>query len=162
MGLPKFIDTNIETWLKSFNFSTSIKTRFGETDAFGHINNVNYFSYFEQARLDYFEHFKLFELLNVVDSFKESLSENLVVTANLECHYLAELYYGQIIDVFVRTARIGNSSFDLEYAILERENGKLSAVGRGAIVYINRIKNRSEALPDIVKEVITEYENIPM
>ncbi len=33
---------------------TLIRTRFGESDAFGHINNVSFFTYLEQARVDFF------------------------------------------------------------------------------------------------------------
>lgn len=158
MGLPQYIKPDIETWLKSFRFKTTFRTRFSETDAFGHINNVSYFTYFEQARIDYFEHLQLFNHLNNIKELQGEANDNLIVTASLECNYLAQLFYGQDIDIYVRTSRLGNSSLDLEYAIVERENKKLVAVGTGAIVNINGKTNKSEPLPSFIKDKINEYE----
>lgn len=159
MAKPSFIETDLEKWLKSFRFKTSSRTRFGETDAFGHINNVSYFTYFEQARIDYFENLEIFEQLNIRKSLLAEPNDNIVVTANLECHYLSELLYGQNIDTYVRTARLGNSSFDLEYAIVDDKNN-LIAVGQGSIVYINRTTKKGEPLPERVKKTIAAYENL--
>lgn len=157
MAIPSFINTDLEIWLKKFMFSTTFKTRFNETDAFGHINNVSYFAYFEQARLDYFEH------LNLLDEFSisriEAFKDNLIVSANLECHYLSQLYYGQNIEIFVRTSKIGRSSFELEYCLLE-DKKLIAAIGRGSIVYINKKSGKSTPLPEDIKEKISLFENI--
>lgn len=158
MGLPSFIGNDLNEWMTKFNFSTFYKTRFSETDAFGHINNVSFFSYFEQARLDYFEHLNLFEDLNLITDDKPH--DNLIVTANLECHYISQLYYGQKINIFVRTSKIGNSSFELEYYLIEQGNGNLAAIGRGSIVNINKLTGRSEPFPRHVKEKLIEYEKL--
>lgn len=156
MGLPSFITLDIEEWVKEFKFSTTIRTRFSETDAFGHINNVSFFSYFEQARLDYFAALNLFNELNL--SQLEQPMENLIVTANLECHYLAQLYYNQNINICVKTSSIGKSSFELQYCILEEESKNLIAIGRGSIVYINRKTGKSEPLSEIVKNKLIDFE----
>ncbi len=160
MGIPLFIKPDMKAWLASFHFKTSFRTRFSETDAYGHINNVSYFAYFEQARLDYFAHLELFKQLQVMKSHLDPNSKHLVVTANLECNYLSQLFYGQNIDVYVRTARIGKSSFDLEYAVLDQKENTLVAVGRGSIVYVNRETNKSESLPEAFKKQLAKYEDI--
>jgi len=152
MAYPEFIQQDIETWFQKFRFSTPIKVRFGETDAFGHVNNVSFFTYFEQARLEYFDY------LNLLETILEPSHESLIVTANLECHYLSQLFYGQTIDVYVRTSKIGNSSFDLEYAVKEQKLGSMVAVGRGTIVYIDIQTNRSKALPQHSKEILASFE----
>lgn len=156
MAIPSFIDTDLETWLKKFKFSTAFKTRFNETDAFGHINNVSYFAYFEQARLDYFEYLNLLKEFSI--SRIEIPDDNLIVSANLECHYLSQLYYGQNIKIFVRTSKMGRSSFELEYCLLE-DNQQIAAIGRGTIVYINRKSGKSTPLPETIKEKIVSFEN---
>lgn len=151
MALPSFVQPNIEEWLKSFKFYTTIRPRFNETDAFGHINNVNFFTYFEQARLDFFEE------LTLVNSLVDSLNESIIVTANLECHYLSQLFYGQKIQVHVRASKIGRSSFELEYAIIEQVQQAVVAIGRGTIVYINKKTNRSEELPSFIKDIFQQF-----
>ena len=152
MAYPDFIRQDIEAWFQKFHFSSSIKVRFGETDAFGHVNNVSFFTYFEQARLEYFDH------LNLLETLLEPSHESLIVTANLECHYLSQLFYGQTIEVFVRTSKIGNSSFDLEYAVKEVRSGTMVAVGRGTIVYIDIQTNKSKLLPQLSKEILASFE----
>lgn len=160
MAIPSFIKTDLETWLKGFNFHTLFRTRFSETDAFGHVNNVSYFTYFEQARLDYFDNLKMFEALGI-DRYNQN-NENIVVTANLECHYLAQLYYGQEIEVYVKASSIGRSSFELQYCLIEKEQELIAAVGRGSVVYINRKTGKSEPLPQILKDKLINYDNIPV
>ena len=156
MAIPSFVDMDLESWFKKFKFSTAFKTRFSETDAFGHINNVSYFAYFEQARLDYFEYLNLLKEFSM--SRIETPDDNLIVTANLECHYLSQLYYGQDIKIFVRTSKIGRSSFELEYCLLE-DKGQIVAIGRGSIVYINKKSGKSTPLPGFIKEKIGSFEN---
>lgn len=150
MAIPSFVETDLVTWAKSFKFFSSFRTRFSETDAFGHINNVSYFTYFEQARVDYFDSLKLFETLGI-DIFDQN-SEYIVVTANLECHYLAQLYYGQEIKVYVKTSNIGRTSIELQYCLLEKEQGLAAAIGRGSVVYINKKTGKSEPLPQILRD----------
>ncbi len=154
MGYPNFVGEDIEKWMEQFHFSTAIKIRFSETDAYGHVNNVSYFTYFEQSRLEYMEH------LGIVEQLVNESSDTLVVTANLECHYLNQLHYGQIIHVHVKTVRIGKSSFDLEYVITDQEKEKIAAVGRGTIVHVNRMNNRSEAIPEAIKEKLTRFDMV--
>lgn len=158
MAIPPFVETDLETWSKSFNFSTSIRTRFSETDAFGHINNVSYFTYFEQARVEYFDSLKIFEYLGI-DIFDRD-SDYIVVTANLECHYLAQLYYGQDVEVYVKTSSIGRTSFELQYCLLEKERGLIAAIGRGSVVYINKKTGKSQPLPQILRDRLAIQDNV--
>ncbi|MBI2455351.1 MAG: acyl-CoA thioesterase, partial [candidate division NC10 bacterium] len=47
---------DLDALLSKFKFSTPIRVRFCETDANRHVNQVSYFVYVEQARMDYFAH----------------------------------------------------------------------------------------------------------
>ncbi|MGF7186680.1 acyl-CoA thioester hydrolase [Desulfitispora alkaliphila] len=149
--MEKITQPSPEAWLEKFRFSTSIRTRFCETDAFGHINNVSYFIYFEQARVEYLRELALeSEMLRNKEFF--------VVTADLYCQYLAELYFGDQLDVKLRATRVRNSSFDFEYAIVRPKDGKIAAAGRGAIVFMNRNTKKSMRIPEHLKEKLYEYE----
>lgn len=147
MRYPDFVQPDLRSWLKQFHFSTSLRTRFSETDAFGHINNVSYFIYLEQARIDYMQ-----QLNAVNEVFYQK--DYMIVTANLEIHYLSPLYHGQMINIHVRTSRLGKSSFELEYVI--EKNGTVAAVGKGALVFIDKKNNQSAPLPEkFVHEIMT-------
>ncbi|MBE3595521.1 MAG: acyl-CoA thioesterase [Hydrogenibacillus sp.] len=175
MGIP-FIDEPLERWAERFRFYRPFKVRFGEIDAFGHVNNVVYFRYFEQARIEYLAH------LGVFREMFEGSTSSIIVAANLEAHYLAPVYFDEQIDVGVKAERIGRSSIDLSYVVrrpsgascardgatganvdVPRSSGekpKVVAVGRGTIVHVDRASGKSLPVPDDVRRAVETYERL--
>jgi acyl-CoA thioester hydrolase len=149
-GMKKetFVQPDPPGWMEKFQFSTLIKIRYCETDMLGHVNNVSYFMYFEQGRIEYFEHLGLTDEL-----FGE---EKVSVVADLECQYFAQMYLRDPLKLHVRVARIGRSSLDIEYAITV--NDQLKAAGRGAIVLIDTKSGKSTPVPEDIRERIRSFE----
>ncbi|QAY66942.1 acyl-CoA thioesterase [Paenibacillus protaetiae] len=143
-----FIQPDMEGWLQKFHFDVPIKVRYCETDMLGHVNNVSYFMYFEQGRIDYFENLDLTDAL----FGKERVS----VVADLECQYLAQVYLKDPLRLHVRAARLGRSSIDIHYALAA--NGELKAAGRGTIVLIDTGTGKSTPIPDTARERIAAFE----
>lgn len=150
--MRKLIQPDQETWLSKFHYSTPIRVRFCETDAFGHVNNVSYLIYFEQARVDYIKE------LELEDEFLTS-RDYYIVTADIYCQYLGEVEFGEELEVRIRTSKLGNTSFDLEYAIIVKDTNNLVAAGRGAIVFMDSSTKKKTPIPDYIKEKIAKYEN---
>lgn len=148
MRKESFIQPNPESWLEKFHYSIPIKVRYCETDMLGHVNNVSYFMYFEQGRIEYFENLGLFDSMFG--------SEKVAVVADLECQYLAQMYRSDKVNLHVRVASIGRSSLDVEYAVVVEDT--LKAAGRGAIVLIDTASGKSTPLPEEVREVIAAFE----
>ncbi|MGF9713357.1 acyl-CoA thioesterase [Paenibacillus sp. JMULE4] len=148
MKTISFVQPDPQSWLEKFHFSIPIKVRYCETDLLGHVNNVSYFMYFEQGRIEYFEHLALTE-----DLFND---KTVSVVANLECQYLASIYLRDPLKLHIRTANIGRSSLDLEYALAV--NGQLKAAGRGTIVLVDTNSGKSTPIPDAAREAIRSFE----
>ncbi|BFH60780.1 MULTISPECIES: acyl-CoA thioesterase [Paenibacillus] len=148
MKKESFIQPDAESWLQKFHFSIPIKVRYCETDMLGHVNNVSYFMYFEQGRIEYFENLGLFDAMFG--------GEKVAVVADLECQYLAQMYRSDKVQLHVRVASIGRSSLDVEYAVVV-EN-RLKAAGRGAVVLIDQASGKSTPIPDEVRVVIAAFE----
>lgn len=156
MSRVDFIIPNQEEWLQMFNFETQIKVRFSETDAFGHLNNVSHIIYFEQARLD------LFQDIEMMDYFMDPDCRTMMVTADIHCHYLGQIFFGQPLGVKVRVAHLGNSSADIQYAIVDTRNQKLLAAARGAVVHIDKKLGKSSPWPVQIKSKIIRFgEKLP-
>lgn len=153
MALPPYIQPDLQTWLQKFRFSTRIEPRFSETDAFGHINNVSYFIYFEQGRLDYFGELKLLDHWSGMERAK-----SYPVVADLACDYLQELFFNQAILLQVRTASIGRTSIELEYALIREADKVLIAAGRGRLVNIDTITKKPTPLSSKFIQLIQSYE----
>lgn len=148
--IAPYVGPDVQAWLDKFHFSIPIKVRYSETDMSGHLNNVSYFIYFEQGRVDYAEHLQIREQL-----FNE---KNISVVADLECKYLAQVLLHEPLKLWVRVAKIGRSSADYEYALVEANTGQLKAIGRGAMVYIDKQAGRSASLPEEVREKLKAFE----
>nr|WP_246246138.1 thioesterase family protein [Paenibacillus lemnae] len=137
--------------MQTFHFSFPIKIRYCETDMLGHVNNVSYFMYFEQGRIEYFEH------LNLTD---ELFSQKAVsVVADLECQYLAQMYLKDPLILHVRVAEIGRSSMEIQYAIMVKD--QLKAAGRGTIVLVDTASGKSTPIPEEARRVISDFEQWP-
>lgn len=148
MKKQTFIQPDAAGWLNKFKFSVPIKIRYCETDMLGHVNNVSYFMYFEQGRIEYFEN------LNLTDALfgKHAVS----VVADLECQYLMQLYLKDKMNLHVRAARIGRSSIEIEYAIVVE--GALKAAGRGTIVLVDTKTGKSTPIPQFARDEIAAFE----
>jgi acyl-CoA thioester hydrolase len=147
-----YIQPDPQGWMEKFHFSIPLKVRYCETDMLGHVNNVSYFIYFEQGRGDYLDHLGLSNTLFNQDT--------VTVVADLECQYLAQIFMKEPLQLHVRTAKMGRSSLDLEYAIVEADTGVLKATGRGAMVHIDTKTGKSVPLPDSARSQIMSFEGM--
>lgn len=122
---------NIENWLKSFQFSTPVKVRFSETDAFGHLNNTKVFVYFEEGRIEFFKE------IGLMQQWLSKGGEGIPVTSDLQCDYLRQVYFDDRLLVNVKIASIGTTSIDLHYMI-KNGQGEICITGRGRMVQVHK------------------------
>lgn len=99
--------------------------RWGDMDAYQHVNNVAYLGYLEEARIDL-----LFRL--GAEAGGAALREGLVV-ARHEIDYLAPLvWHPRGIDVEVWVAALGGASIDVAYVV--RDDERTYAKARSTLV----------------------------
>lgn len=128
-------------------FENEIDVRYCETDAMGHINNVSYFIYFEQARVDFFRHLAG---ADAMDQFQ-------FVLVSAGCDYIEQAYFGRPLTIRTVVSRIGNKSFTLDHEVVEKNSGKLIARGRAVVVVFDTETGRAQVVPDILKEKMEAY-----
>ena len=111
--------------------------RWGDLDAFGHVNNATYLIYAQEAR---FAWSKMIEM----------------VVARAEVDFIAPIYSGDIyIDVEIWVNKIGNSSFGLTY---EMKNGdELVARVKTVQVTVAMDTKKSRPINDAEREFLTQY-----
>lgn len=95
-----------------FHFKIPIPIRFADIDAFGHVNNAIYLTYFEIARSAYWE--------EVIEWDWNQLG---IIIRKSAVEYLKPILLTDKIYAYVRTSKIGRSSFDLEYVLVKEING---------------------------------------
>lgn len=121
-----------------------IQVRFGETDALGHINNTSYFVYLEEARIRFFETL----------GYSMKLDEWKFILASTKCDFVSQGYFDQLLTVKTYVSRIGSKSFHLEHDIVCSQTNELIAKGNAIIVYYDFKNQKSEELPELLKEAL--------
>lgn len=141
-----YID-NYEKWASDFEFSTPVRVRFSETDMYGHLNNTVPFTYFELARIEFFK----FTQLNGWSGMEAP--NNILVVADLQCDFLQQVFFDELLTVYVKTAKVGSSSMDLHY-LVKNEKQIPVFVGRGAIVQIDKKTGKPASWTDEERQLL--------
>src|SRR5699024_4018615 len=129
----------MKTWREEFSFSIDIKIRCSETDMFGHMNNVSVFTYFEEARIGFMYKIALFEF--------NANPDELPNVAELQCDYHAQVYSGESIKLYVKPAKLGNSSIAIHYMAVKKD-GTICFTGRRKLVKVNMKSGKPSPLTD--------------
>lgn len=123
----------------------TISTRWMDNDAYGHVNNVVYYSWFDTAVNAY-----LIEQ-GVLDIAHGSTIGLVIET---QCNYFEPLAFPQNVDAGIRVARLGNSSVRYEVGLFAQGAPLSAARGHFVHVYVDRATRRPASLPQPLKTVL--------
>ncbi|MGV8922568.1 MAG: acyl-CoA thioesterase [Thermomonas sp.] len=125
-------------------FQHAIEPRWRDLDAFGHVNNSNFLTYLEEARIRWFE---TFGGQWVNDAIAPLL-------AAVQLNYRAPIDYPSTISVELFAQRIGNTSLTVGHRIRSADGSVLHADGHVVMVWIDRATGRPIALPELVLKAL--------
>ena len=143
-----------ETPLGDYPVTIELPVLWGHMDALQHVNNVQYFRYFESARIAYGDRIDIYRFLEE-DGIGPILAET-------SCTFLKPLRYPDTIVVGCRTVRLTDSDMEQEYAAYSRRLNKIAAKGTGRIVAYDYRALKRAAFPPALIERITELEERPL
>jgi len=127
-----------------FLYQLEFPIRWGDMDALGHVNNIMYFRYFEQARLLWFEQIGYAPL--------GSASEGLVIVDN-HAEYVKPVIYPMQVSVRMYGHSPGRSSFISVYIL--SVDDVVYTRGSAKIVWVDTVLNKSIPLPDAVRAMVS-------
>jgi len=133
--------------VEGFPVVVPIEVRFRDLDALGHVNNAVYLTYLEVARVAYFSRLQ-----------RDWLEKGHFILARAEVDFLRPILLEDPVEVGVRVARLGRSSFDMEYLVLAA--GEEAARGKTVQVWLEG--GRPTPLPQEVRARIAEVEGRPL
>ncbi|MBR9990136.1 MAG: acyl-CoA thioesterase [Gemmatimonadetes bacterium] len=135
--------------LAAFPIITTVPVAWGEMDAFGHVNNIVYFRYFESARFAYLE----------AIGFRGDTPDGIgPILASTQCRFRLPLTYPDTVHIGARTIETGDDRFTMEYRIISDAHGDTAAEGGGVIVAYDYRNVRKAALPEEVRARIRDVE----
>ena len=132
-----------------YRFSTRLRVGFDETDAQAVVYYGRYFPYCDRARVEYQRHLGLLHTLPPGLEF---------VMRKTQCEYEAPARFDDELEVFIRTAAIGRSSWRVEVAVHERESGVLLARAEQVMVLIDRAARQPTVVPDSWRAAVEAFE----
>ncbi|HEX7367863.1 MAG TPA: thioesterase family protein [Pelobium sp.] len=138
--------------IRDYFFRVPIPIRFSDMDMFGHANNAVYLTYFEQARSAYWK-----------DVISWDWKATGIIVARSEVNYLQPIILEEAIFAYVKTARLGNSSWDIEYVLVcQKEDGSLSlrTTGKTVQVAIDYETKKPTPIPKTERELMLKYDNL--
>lgn len=115
-----------------------IPTRWADNDAYGHVNNVVYYAWFDTVVNEYLIRAGVLDV---------AAGEVIGVVAETQCRYFSELSFPQTVSAGLRVARLGNSSVRYEIGIFGPQAQTAAAQGHFVHVYVDRATRRPAALP---------------
>lgn len=130
--------------------------RFGDEDSYGHVNNVRFLQFLEDARV-----LLMSEPLDG-GSFMELLdADHYTLVARQEIEYLAPLNFSTTpAAVDVRVTAVGASSFEMGYTVRDRveADGSLtSAIASTSLVLVSRSTGRPVRISDVQRSVLESW-----
>ena len=137
---------------EDFRFHFPLRVRWPECDAQGIAFNGAYLTWTEVAYAEYCRHlgFRLYKAseLNIFDT----------VTVKVTIEYKAPALVDEVLDVWVRVARMGNSSLTLEFEMCREGADVLVAKVEGIYATYDNQARKTYPIPDEVRRVFSHFE----
>jgi acyl-CoA thioester hydrolase len=129
----------------AFAHFTAITTRWIDNDAYGHINNVVYYEYFDTV-------VNAFLIAQGVLDIAKGATIGLVVETH--CNYFKPIAFPDNLRVGLKVARLGTSSVRYDIGIFRNDDDTASAQGHLVHAYVDRASGRPVPLPDALKKAL--------
>lgn len=137
---------------KQYSHFYPITVRWGEMDAFGHVNNTVFYRYSEDGRMDY--------LRRAFASVAEA-TEGAPIIADLRCNFRQQLKFPAEVEIATRTSRLGNTSFHMEQALYYKGEMDAIAAFEAVLVWFDYNRQSSAPLPESIRTLTREMEAVP-
>ncbi|MFN7014434.1 MAG: acyl-CoA thioesterase, partial [Bacteroidia bacterium] len=134
-------------------FHTShIQIRFADIDKLGHVNNAKYLTYFEIARMQFFED----EFKNISDLDWKTKG---LILAKTEVEFIVPILLEDKVEIETFCTKIGNKSFDLAYRVFRINNQErmLAAKGSSVLVAFNYLEQKSIPVEESWKKELSRF-----
>jgi len=131
-----------------FKYSAVTRVGFSDTDAQGIVYYGRYLPYFDLARVEYHRHLGLLR----IDEHHELVMRACTV------EYFAPALFDDLLEVFVRLARIGKTSATYELAAYRVEDELLMVTAKQTLVLVDLEERRARPIPEELKHAVRAFE----
>lgn len=123
----------------------SIATRWKDNDVYGHVNNVEYYSYFDTV---------INTFLITEGGLDIHRGAAIGLCAESHCRFLREIAFPGSVDAGLRVEKLGNSSVRYGIGLFRGGEDALAAEGWFVHVFVDRESRRSRPIPDSIRAAL--------
>jgi acyl-CoA thioester hydrolase len=123
----------------------AIPTRWMDNDVYGHVNNVQYYSYFDTVINEY---------LIRAGGLDIHAGEVIGVCAESHCTFHAAIAFPDTVRAGLRVGELGRSSVRYEIGLFTGEGDEPAATGWFVHVFVDRESRRPAAIPDGIRTAL--------
>jgi acyl-CoA thioester hydrolase len=140
----------VQQLLAAYPVLVTQQVAWGDMDSCRHVNNVVYFRYFENARLEYFRR---------LDWFNYEIEAGVgPIISKTEARYRRPLAYPDVIHIGARLLGMEIDRFVLEHRLVSEKLGEVAAEGQVTVVAYRYAEQKKTPLPDELKRRIAALE----
>ena len=126
--------------------TTEITTRWKDNDIYGHVNNVEYYSYFDSTINEY---------LIAAGGLDIHHGPAIGLCVESGCRFTASLSFPGTVGAGLRVVTLGRSSVRYEIGLFDGAGGKPAAEGFFVHVFVDRVSRRPTPIPPTVREALS-------
>jgi acyl-CoA thioester hydrolase len=130
----------------AYPYLLDLNTRWKDNDVYGHVNNVEYYSYFDTVINSY---------LIREGGLDIHAGPVIGLCAESHCRFLQPLAFPERVSAGLRVAHLGRSSVRYEIALYGEGSPEPAAEGWFVHVFVDRQTRRSQPLPDALRTALT-------
>jgi acyl-CoA thioester hydrolase len=126
------------------HFAT-LTTRWKDNDVYGHVNNVEYYSFFDTVINDF---------LIRCGGLDVARGPVIGICAESHCRFLASLAFPMPVEAGLRVAHLGRSSVRYEIGLFAPGAGEPAAEGWFVHVFVDREDRRPRPIPELLRAAL--------
>lgn len=134
---------------ETFRHKTPIQIRFNDLDAYNHVNNNVYASYYDLGKESYFA-----DVLQC--DFRRQ--EVVFIVAHISFDFIEPIHYGDNIVVETRISHLGTKSFTLRQQARNQATGRVVCKGETVMVCIRLDTTETVDIPQHYREAFEQFE----
>lgn len=137
-------------FVNEFKVIEEIAVRWGDLDAFNHVNNTLFFRYFECARIKYF----------IKASISSTSKDSSIgpILAKTNCTFIHPIFFPDNLLIGAKVSSLQEDRFVMDYGIYSLTQNHLVAKGQGTIVSYDYQNKKKASIPQTWIEAIRKIE----
>ncbi len=123
-----------------FGHRADLQIRFSDVDVLGHVNNTVYMSFYDTGKALFFT--------DILERKVDWKSVDTVI-ANIDCCFVAPIFFGEKIEVLTRCEAMHEKSFEVMQMIVEKETRAVKSACRTVMVCFDHFTQSSKEMPEM-------------